>query len=228
MQPNLQSTYTGAIGSARNKVLRNTYALLALSMIPTVIGAVIGTHMNFAFLAASPIVGMIAIMAAFYGLTFAIEANRNSALGVPLMLAFTLLMGVLLGPLLQLALRVSNGGQLIMVAGGSTALIFAVMAGYGATTKRDLSSLGRFLTIGAILLMVTIVANIFLNLPALSLALCAAFVLFSSLMITWQVKEVVDGGETSYISAALNIYISIYNLFTSLLRLLLAFSGNRD
>ena len=229
MHPNLQSGYqTLTLDGSRHKVLRNTYALLALSMIPTVMGALIGTNMSFAFLAGSPIVGMLAIMAVFYGLTFAIQANRNNGFGVVLMLGFTFLMGVLLGPLLQFALRFANGGQLILVAGGATAVVFFVMAAIATTTKRDLSGMGNFLTVGAIVLMVAIVANMFLQLPGMTLAIAAAIALFSSLMILWEVKNVVDGGETSYISAALGIYISIYNLFTSLLRLLLAFSGERD
>ncbi|WP_024303139.1 Bax inhibitor-1 family protein [Pseudogulbenkiania sp. MAI-1] len=229
MHPNLQTGYqTLTLDGARHKVLRNTYALLALSMIPTVIGALIGTNMSFAFLAGSPIVGMIAIMAVFYGMVFAIEKNRNNGLGVVLMLGFTLLMGLLLGPLLQLALRFANGGQLIMIAGGATAAVFFVMAGIATTTKRDLSGMASFLTVGAVVLMIAVVANLFLQMPGLHLAIAAAFALFSSLMILWQVKTVVDGGESSYISAALSIYISIYNLFSSLLQLLLAFGGERD
>ena len=229
MQPNLHTAYQSTtLSGSQHKVLRNTYALLGLSMIPTVIGAAMGANMSFAFLAGSPIMGMLAIMAVFYGLTFAIEANRNNALGVPLMLLFTLLMGVLLGPLLQAAFKLANGSQLIMVAGGATTLVFAVMAGIATTTKRDLSGMGKFLMVGAIVLMVAVVANIFLQLPLMSLVISAAFALFSSLMILWQVKTIVDGGETSYISAALGIYISIYNLFTSLLHLLMAFAGDRD
>ena len=229
MQPNFQTSYgTGSVAGSRNKVLRNTYGLLGLSMIPTVIGALIGTNMSFAFLAGSPILGMLMIMAVFYGLVFAIEKNRNNSLGVFLMLGFTLMMGLLLGPMLQFALRFSNGGQLIMVAGAATALVFMVMAGIASTTKRDLSGMGNFLTVGAIVLMVAVVANMFLQMPGMQLAIAAAFALFSSLMILWQVKVVIDGGETSYVSAALSIYISIYNLFTSLLQLLLAFGGERD
>ncbi|WP_174874215.1 Bax inhibitor-1 family protein [Vogesella oryzae] len=229
MQPQFQSAFqTTTYSSSRHKVLRNTYGLLGLSMVPTVIGAAVGTNMSFAFLAASPLMGSLAIMAVFYGLVFAIQANRNSALGVPLMLGFTFMMGLLLGPLLQFALKFTNGAQLIMVAGGATAAVFAVMAGIATTTKRDLSGMGKFLSVGAIVLMVAVVANLFLQLPAMHLAIAAAFALFSSLMILWEVKNVVDGGETSYISASLGIYISIYNLFTSLLQLLLAFAGDRD
>ncbi|NDV13080.1 Bax inhibitor-1/YccA family protein [Crenobacter caeni] len=229
MQPNLHTAYTSTtqVGSS-HKVLRNTYALLALSMIPTIFGAVIGTNMSFAFMAGSPIMSSLLMLAVLYGLMFAIEKNRNSSMGVVLMMVFTLFMGLLLGPLLQVALSLKNGAQLVMMAGGATSVVFFAMAGIATTTKRDLSGLGRFLTVGAIVLMVAVVANIFLQLPALQLTLAAAFALFSSLMILWQVKMIVDGGETNYISAALTIYIGIYNLFTSLLQLFMAFGGDRD
>jgi len=198
-----------------------------LSLIPTVIGALIGTNMSFMFMRTNPIMGLLVMMAAVYGLMFAVQRNRYSALGVYLMLAFTFVMGLLLGPLLQMALRFSNGGSLIMVAGGGTALVFMVMAGIATTTKRDLSGLGSFLTVGIVVLMVAMIANLFMQIPMFQLVIAAAFALFSSLMILWQVKVVVDGGETSFIAAALSIYISIYNLFTSLLQLLMAFSGDR-
>jgi len=227
MQPNLQTAYGSSQADARNKVLRNTYALLGLSLIPTVIGALIGTNMSFMFMRTNPIMGLLVMMAAVYGLMFAVQRNRYSALGVYLMLAFTFVMGLLLGPLLQMALRFSNGGSLIMVAGGGTALVFMVMAGIATTTKRDLSGLGSFLTVGIVILMVAMIANLFMQIPMFQLVIAAAFALFSSLMILWQVKVVVDGGETSFIAAALSIYISIYNLFTSLLQLLMAFSGDR-
>ena len=228
MQPNYQTYQTTQVAEPRLKVLRNTYALLGLSLIPTVIGAMVGTNLSFAFLRTSPILGTLMIFAVIYGLVFAIEKNRYSSVGVYLMLAFTFMMGLLLGPLLQVALSLKNGSGLIMIAGGATAAVFLVMSAIGATTKRDLSGLGNFLAVGAIVLMVAIVANLFLHLPALQLTIAAAFALFSSLMIMWQVKMVIDGGETNYISAALSIYISIYNLFSSLLQLLIAFSGNRD
>lgn len=230
MHPNLNTAYqtTSVIGMS-NRVLRNTYALLAVSLIPTIIGAVIGTNMSFAFMRASPIMASLGMLAVIYGLFFAIEANKNSGAGVALMLALTFVMGVLLGPLLQVALRLSNGPQLVILAGGATAAVFFVMAGIGATTKKDLSGVAKFLTAGAVVLMIAVIANIFLRLPALQLTLAAGFALFSSLMIMWEVKNVVDGGETSYVSATLTIYISIYNLFTSLLQLLMAFAGgDRD
>ncbi|CUA82704.1 Integral membrane protein, interacts with FtsH [Gulbenkiania indica] len=227
MQPTFQTQYqTTSVGSVRQKVLRNTYMLLAISLIPTVIGAAVGANMSFAFMMGSPIVSTLLMLAVIYGLFFAVEKNRDSGVGVALLLLLTFVMGVLLGPLLQVALSLANGPQLIMTAGGATAAVFFVMAAIGTTTKRDLSGLGKFLTVGAVVLMIAVVANIFLRLPALQLTIAAAFALFSSLMIMWEVKNVVDGGETNYISATLSIFISVYNLFSSLLQLLIAFSGS--
>jgi modulator of FtsH protease len=227
MQSNLNTAYQTTTLAGANKVLRDTYALLAVSLIPTIIGAGIGVNMSFAFLAGSGLLGFFLMLAGIYGLMFAIQANRYSNVGVALMLVFTFLMGVLLGPLLQFALHLRNGAQLIMVAGGGTACVFFVMAGIATTTKKDLSGLGKFLTAGAIVLIIAMIANAFLRMPALQLTIASAFILFSSLMIMWEVKNVVDGGERSHVAAALSIYISIYNLFTSLLQILIALSGDR-
>ena len=231
MQPDLQvgpAAATSGIAAAQNRVLRNTYALLGVSMIPTVIGAIIGTNLSFAFMRASPIISMLVLLAVVYGLMFAIEKNKDSSLGVYLLLTFTFFMGVILGPLLQVALAFSNGAQLITVAAGGTGVTFIAMAAFSATTKRDLSGMGRFLFVGAIVLMIGVVANIFFQMPAMQLALSAAFILFSSLVIAYTINSVVHGGETNYISATLSIYVSIYNIFTSLLRLLMAITGNRN
>ncbi len=231
MQPDLQIT-PASIGSTtaitQNRVLRNTYALLGVTMIPTVIGAIIGTNLNFSFMRASPIISMLVLLAVVYGLMFAVEKNKNSSLGVYLLLAFTLFMGLILGPLLQVALKLQNGAQLITVAAGGTGIVFMAMAAFSATTKRDLSGMGRFLFVGAIVLMVAMLANIFFQMPALQLAISAAFILFSSMMIAYTINSVVHGGETNYISATLSIYISIYNIFTSLLQILMAITGNKD
>ena len=231
MQPDLQvgpAAAASGIAAAQNRVLRNTYALLGVSMIPTVIGAIIGTNLSFAFMRASPIISVLVLLAVVYGLMFAIEKNKDSSLGVYLLLTFTFLMGVILGPLLQVALAFSNGAQLITVAAGGTGVTFIAMAAFSATTKRDLSGMGRFLFVGAIVLMIGVVANIFFQMPAMQLALSAAFILFSSLVIAYTINSVVHGGETNYISATLSIYVSIYNIFTSLLRLLMAVTGNRN
>ena len=235
MQPELQtnptpiSTIASARGvSAQQRVLRNTYLLLAISMIPTGIGAMIGVNLNFGFMRASPMMSSIVLMAIIYGMFFAIEKNRNSGLGVGLLLGLTLFMGVILGPLLQVALGMRNGGELITLAAGGTAVVFFAMAGIATVTKRDFGFMGNFLAVGGIVVMLAVVANIFLASPVLYLTICAVFVLFSSAMILWQVSQIVHGGETNYISATLTLYVSIYNLFTSLLQLLMAFGGSRD
>ena len=231
MQPDLQmipTAGTGGIAATQNRVLRNTYALLGVTMIPTVIGAIVGTNLSFAFMRASPIMSVLVLLAIIYGLMFAIEKNKNSSIGVYLLLGFTFFMGVILGPLLQIALSLKNGAQLITVAAGGTGIVFMAMAAFSATTKRDLSGMGRFLFVGAIVLMVAMLANIFFQMPALQLAICAAFILFSSMVIAYTINSVVHGGETNYISATLSIYVSIYNIFTSLLQILMALTGNRD
>lgn len=236
MEPRLQNgspvyqipTSGDSLALQRHRVLRNTYLLLAISLIPTMIGAMLGLNISFAFLAKSPVMSSILILAGIYGLFFAIEANKNSGIGVALLLGLTFLMGVLLGPLLQVALRLQNGGELIGLAAGGTAAVFFVLAGVASTTKRDFGYLGHFLMVGAVVLMLAVVANIFFANAGAHLAICAGFVLFSSMLILFQVNQIVRGGETNYISATLTLYISIYNLFTSLLQLLMAFSGNRQ
>jgi len=217
-----------AVTADSQRVLRNTYLLLAVSLIPTVIGAGIGYNLDFSFMRSSPIVSSIAILAVFYGWIFAIEKNRNSALGVGLLLGFTLFLGLLLGPLLQSVLGLSNGVQLVMLAAGGTAAAFFGLAGVASVAKRDFSGLSGFLTIGFWVIMLAIVANIFLQMPAIYMALLVAIVLFSSVIILWQINSIVRGGETNYVSATLTLYVAIYNIFSSLLQLLGIFGGDRD
>lgn len=209
----------------RMQVLRNTYLLLALSLIPTAIGALFGMNMSFAFLAGSPIMGSILLIGGMYFLMFMVERNKYSFAGIVWLMVFTLFMGLLLGPLLQYALRVPNGSSLITLAALLTSAVFFVMSAIAYTTKRELSFLTNFLAVGGIVLFIGIIANVFLRIPMFHLVLCGAFVIFSSLIILWQVAQIVRGGETNYISAALTLYIAIYNLFTSLLQIILAFSG---
>jgi len=234
MQPELQPIRTGNATASQDyaaqqhRVLRNTYWLLALSLVPTIIGAAIGTNINLGFLRSSPILSFFAILAIFYGWIFAIQRNKDSSLGVGLLLGFTLFMGLLLGPLLQSVLQLKNGVQLVMMAAGGTAAVFFVMAGIATTTKRDLTGLGNFLTVGAIALMLGVIANVFFMNMVAHLVIVTGFVLFSSLLIVWQINAIVRGGETNYISATLQLYVAAYNLFTSLLQLLGIFGGNRD
>ncbi|TAK90939.1 MAG: Bax inhibitor-1/YccA family protein [Burkholderiaceae bacterium] len=217
------------LASQRNRVLRNTYWLLALALIPMGLGGLIGTQLSFDFLRSSPILGVLGMMAVIYGLMFAVQANRNSGVGAALLLVFTGALGVMLGPLLQFALHLSNGGTLIAYAAVGTAVIFFTMAAIGTTTKRDLTGLGKFLTVGAVVLIVAMIANIFLHMPVLQLVIASLFMLFSALVILWQMNAIVTGGETNYISATLTLVVQIYNLFVSLLQILIALAGgSRD
>src|SRR5205807_3433035 len=192
MQPELQPIRTGNSLPAQDyavqqhRVLRNTYWLLALSLIPTAIGAAIGTNLDLGFMRASPMLSFFAVLAIFYGWIYAIERNRNSSLGVALLLGFTLFLGLLLGPLFQRILGFSNGIQLVMMAAGGTAATFFVMAGIATTTKRDLSALGSFLTVGVIVIMLAVVANVFFQSMTAHLVILAGFVLLSSMIMLWQ------------------------------------------
>jgi modulator of FtsH protease len=233
MQPELQPIQAGTpqqsgYALAQHRVLRNTYWLLALSLIPTAIGAAIGANLDLSFMRASPMLSFFAVLAIFYGWIYAIERNRNSALGVGLLLGFTLFLGLLLGPLFQRILGFSNGVQLVMMAAGGTAAVFFAMAAIATTTKRDLSALGSFLGVGVIVIMLAVVANVFFQNMTAHLVILAGFVLLSSMIMLWQVNNIVRGGETNYVSATLTLYVSIYNLFSALLQLLGIFGGQRD
>lgn len=172
MQPNIQTIpQTGELSLSRNKVLRNTYFLLALSLIPTVIGAVLGTSMNFSWAAQHPAMFGVGSLVLMLGLMFGVSAARNSGLGVVLLLGFTFVMGVLLGPILQVALKMSNGAQVVGLAAGGTSAIFFVLAGIASNSKRDFSFMGKFLMVGIVLLIIASLANLFFQIPALALAL---------------------------------------------------------
>ena len=229
MQPELRMTsQTTELALAANKVLRNTYMLLGLSMIPTVIGAVIGINLNFAFMAQSPILGFIVMLAVMFGLFWGISKNRDNGLGVVLMLGLTFFMGLMLGPILQVALHLRNGAQLVGIAAGGTGVIFFSLATIATVTKKDFSFMGKFLFIGLILLVVASLANIFLAIPALALTISAIAVLLFSAYILFDVSRIVQGGETNYVMATLGLYLDIYNLFIHLLSLLMALSGERE
>jgi modulator of FtsH protease len=218
----------GEIAPEQQRVLRNTYLLLAISLIPTAIGAAIGTNLDFSFLRSSPILSFFVILAVFYGWIFAIERNRDSSLGLGLLLGFTLFLGLLLGPLFQTVLGFKNGIQLIMMAAGGTAAVFFGLSGLAATTKRDFSFLSKFLLVGFFVIMLAVIANVFFASPLAHLVILGMFILFSSAAILWQVNAIVRGGETNYISATLTLYVSIYNLFTSLLQIFGILGGDRD
>ena len=220
----------GAESSAvRNRVLRNTYWLLAASLVPTVLGAWVGMQLGFSWFAGSPLIGVLLFLGIAFGFFYAIEKTKNSVVGVYLLLGFTFFMGLMLSRLIGIAVGLSNGVQLIGVAGAGTAAVFFGMASIASTTKRDLSNLGKFLMIGVILLIVASIANIWLQMPALMLTISALAVAIFSLFLLYDINRIVTGGETNYISATLAVYLSVYNIFSNLLVLLMSlFGGNRD
>lgn len=229
MQPELQmNTQTAQLALAQNKVLRNTYMMLSLTMIPTVIGAWIGMSLNFAFMAQHPVLSVVGMLAVMFGMFYAIQANRNNSLGVVLLLGTTFLFGLMLGPILQTALQLSNGAQLVGMAAGGTGVIFFTLAGIATVTKKDFSFMGKFLFVGLVMLVIAMLANAFFQVPAASLAISAIAVMIFSAYILYDVSRIVNGGETNYVMATLALYLDIYNIFVNLLNLLMAFSGNRD
>jgi len=209
------------------KVLRNTYMLLAATMIPTVIGAVVG--MEFAgVMTASPIITFFVMLGAVIGLQFAIAANRNSGLGVALLLLMTGLLGAFLGPLLNYTLSMRNGVQLVGYAAVGTGVIFFAMGAVAATIKRDLGGLGKFLFVGMIALLVAMIANMFLQIPALALVISTLVIVVFSLFLLYDLNRIIRGGETNYIMATTGVYMSLFNIFANLLQLLGIFGGDRD
>ena len=218
---------SGQQALAQNQVLRNTYLLLALTMVPTIIGALIGMRTG-AIIMQHPILSSLLMIGGVIGLQFAIAANRNSGLGVALLLAMTLLLGWWIGPLLTVALALKNGPQLVGLAAGGTGVIFFVMAGIATTTRRDFSFMGKFLFVGMVVLLLALIANMFLQIPALALTISALVVVVFSLFLLHDVSRIVNGGETNYIMATTGVYLSLINIFANLLQLLMALSGDRD
>lgn len=224
----LQSRYAGTAVAPSNKVLRNTYWLLALSLVPTVLGAWLGVATGFRFFAGSPFIGFLLFMGIAFGFFFAIEKFKNSGVGVALLLGFTFFMGLMLSRLIGAVLGFSNGASLVTFAFGGTAVVFFGMASLATTIKRDLSGMAKWLMVGVIGILVAAVANIWLQMPALMATISAlAVVIFSAFML-YDIKRVIDGGETNYVTATLAIYLDIYNVFQSLLSLLGMFGGERD
>ena len=210
----------------RNRVLRNTYWLLALSMVPTVLGAWIGVSTGIASLM-SPGISLVVFLVGAFGLMYAIEKTKNSAAGVPVLLAFTFFMGLMLSRMVGSVLGLANGASLIMMAFAGTGAIFLGMASLSSIIKRDLSAMGKWLFIGAIMLLVAGIANFFIQSSALMITLSVLAIGIFSAFILYDLKRVQDGLETNYISATLGVYLSIYNVFQSLLALL-GIAGSRD
>ncbi|WP_426174822.1 Bax inhibitor-1/YccA family protein [Massilia sp. TWR1-2-2] len=228
MIPTMQQGYEYAVDTqaVRHRVLRNTYWLLALSMIPTILGAFVGVTMQVPI--PTGMMGFVLFMAVAFGFIYAINKTKDSAAGVAFLLGFTFFMGLLLTPLLRHTLGYSNGGSLIMTAFGGTACIFAVMASVATVSKRDFSMMGKWLMAGVIVLILASVANIFLGMSALSIVISVMAIGIFSAFILYDVQRIVNGGETNYITATLSIYLDVYNIFTALLSLLGIGGGSRE
>jgi len=229
MQPFQITTPASASGlsASQNRVLRNTYAMLGLTMVPTVIGALIGVSTNFS-LPGGPLLSFVLFMAIAFGFFWGINKTKNSPMGVALLLGFTFFMGLLLSGILRVALGFGNGGTLIALAAGGTGAIFFTLSTIAATTKRNFTNMGKFLFIGIVVLLLAMLANIFLQLPALSLTISAVAVMLFSAWILYDISRIVHGGETNYIMATLSVYLNLFNLFVHLLQLLMVFAGERD
>ena len=226
--PMIAQGRSSSLALAQNRVLRNTYMLLALSLVPTIAGAWLGVMLNFAFFAGHPAIGFVAFLAIAVGFMFGIERTKNSGWGVALLLGFTFFMGLMLSRLIGAVLGLGNGVALISLAFGGTAVIFFAMATLASTVKRDLSGLSKFLFVGVIMLLIAGFANIWLQLPALTIVFSlVAIAIFSAFMLI-DVNRIIQGGETNYITATLALYLDIYNVFANLLALLGITGGSSD
>ncbi len=217
----------GALVAERNRVLRNTYWLLALSMVPTVLGAWLGVQTGM-MAGLSGFFGLMVFLVGAFGFMFAIEKFKNSAAGVPILLAFTFFMGLMLSRLVGAVLGLNNGASLIMMAFAGTGAIFFGMASLTSVIKRDLGQMGKFLFIGMIMLLVAGIANVFIQSSALMITLSVLAIGIFSLFILHDLKRVQTGEETNYITATLGVYLSLYNVFSNLLALLGIFGGDND
>ncbi|MDM0080828.1 Bax inhibitor-1/YccA family protein [Variovorax sp. J31P179] len=211
----------------RQRVLRNTYWLLALSLLPTVLGAWLGVATGITRSLTGGL-GLMVFMGGAFGFMFAIEKTKNSAAGVPVLLGFTFFMGLMLSRLIAMVLGFRNGSELIMTAFGGTAGVFFVMASLATVIKRDLSGMGKWLFVGALVLMFGAIINIFVGSSAGMLAISVAAIGIFSAYMLYDLKQIIDGGETNYISATLALYLDLFNVFQSLLALLGIFGGERD
>jgi len=211
----------------RQRVLRNTYWLLALSLLPTVLGAWLGVATGITR-SLSGGIGLMVFLGGAFAFMFAIEKTKNSAAGVPVLLGFTFFMGLMLSRLIAMVLGFKNGSELIMTAFGGTAGVFFVMASLATVIKRDLSGMGKWLFVGALVLMIGAIINVFVGSSAGMLAISVAAIGIFSAYMLYDLKQIMDGGETNYISATLALYLDMFNVFQSLLALLGIFGGERD
>ncbi len=223
----LGSAGYGVSQQERNRVLRNTYWLLALSLLPTVLGAWLGVATGITR-SLSGGLGLIVFLGGAFGFMFAIEKTKNSAAGVPVLLGFTFFMGLMLSRMIGMVLGFKNGSELIMTAFAGTAGVFLVMASLATVIKRDLSGMGKFLFVGVLVLFVGSIINVFIGSTAGMMAISVAAIGIFSAYMLYDLKQIIDGGETNYISATLALYLDLFNVFQSLLALLGIMGGERD
>ena len=229
MNDNIQSLDYGVASSVeqRNKVMRNTYWLLALSMLPTIFGAWFGVASGITQSLRGGL-GMVVFLGGAFGFMYAIEKTKNSAAGVPVLLGFTFFMGLMLSRMIGMVLGFKNGSELIMTAMGGTAGVFFVMASLASVIKRDLSGMGKWLFVGALVVMVGGIINVFVGSTAGMMAMSVAVIAIFSAYMLYDLKAILDGGETNYISATLRLYLDLFNVFQALLALLGIFGGERE
>ena len=215
MQSNMNfQTATHSSAVEINKVLKNTYMLLSMTLAFSAVTASVSMAMNLSHISA------IIMMLVAFGLMFVVNKKADSTSGIYWIFAFTGLMGASLGPMLNVYAALPNGGALIMQALGGTALIFFALSGYALTSKKDFSFMGGFLMVGLVVAVVAMIANFFLQIPALSLAISAAIIMVMSGLILFDTSRIINGGERNYIRATISLYLSIYNIFVHLLSLL--------
>ncbi len=220
--------YAGASASEqRNKVMRNTYWLLALSMLPTILGAWVGVATGITA-ALSGGLGLVVFLGGAFGFMYAIEKTKNSASGIPVLMGFTFFMGLMLSRMIGMILGFKNGSELIMTAMGGTAGVFFVMASLASVIKRDISGMGKWLFVGALVVMVGSIINIFVGSSAGMMAISVAVIAIFSAYMLYDLKQILDGGETNYITATLALYLDLFNVFQALLSLLGIVGGERD
>ena len=203
-----------------NRVLRNTYFLLALTLVFSALSAGVSMALNL------PHPGLLLTLAGYFGLLFLTTRFRNSAVGLAMVFALTGFMGYTLGPILNAYLALPNGGQIVMTAMGGTGVIFLGLSGYALTSRKDFSFMGGFLMVGILVAFLAGLGSVFFEMPGLSLAVSSMFVLLMAGLILYETSNIIHGGETNYIMATVTLYVSIFNLFTSLLHLLGAFNSN--
>ena len=232
MTDNVQTLNAAGYGTVaspeqRNRVLRNTYWLLALSLLPTILGAWVGVATGITR-SMGGIMGMVVFLGGAFGFMYAIEKTKNSAAGIPVLLGFTFFMGLMLSRMIGQILGFKNGSELIMTAMGGTAGVFFVMASLASVIKRDISGMGKWLFVGAIVVMIGGIINVFVGSSAGMMAISVAVIAIFSAYMLYDLKQIIDGGETNYISATLALYLDIFNVFQALLALLGIFGGERD